>query len=193
MLLAPALLLLLSACGPEEGYPRPKVWPKPTEPPPASPIYHDVQETMPGEEEIARDAAERPARLEEAVATVLEVGDKLERETVFVYVLPELLQVEPQRVVDLHARLQPGEARATLRTEIAQLWASRDPVAATRWMKSLTEEERKAAAMVAVRTLVPWDPRTAVSLADELELELENDAGIRKLLRAGPARESAAN
>jgi hypothetical protein len=119
------------------------------------------------------------------VEGVLKDGDMLARETVFVYVLPELLQVEPQRLVDLHARLAPGEARETLRTEIAQLWASTDPPAVARWMKSLKDEERRSAAVTAVTRIAAWDPQTATALANEFDIE--RDDGIRKLLRSvGP-------
>lgn len=193
-LLVSTLLLLSTACSSEEeGYKRPDIWPKPTDPVPASPIYHDIKEKMPSEEEIARDAAEHNASLEQAVESVLKDGDMLERETVFVYVLPELLQVEPQRLVDLHARLEPGEARDTLRTEIAQLWASSDPPAAVRWMKTLKDDERRAAAVVAVTTLAPWDPHTAVALAKDFELT--DDGGVSKLLRtiAAGDQDSTAN
>jgi hypothetical protein len=202
-ILATSLLLVSTACSPEDAarrpeqgtYQRPKVWPKPTEPEPASPIYHDVDEKVPTEEEIGRDMADHNAQLEAAVEGALENGDMLVRETVFVHVLPELLQVEPKRLIDLHARLEPGEARTTLRNEIAQLWASKDPAAASRWIKSLGENERRAAAATAVTTIVAWDPRTAATLA--AEFGLDRDDGIRKLLKSvGPAavgREAATN
>lgn len=203
MILATTLLLTSTACSPEDAarhpeqgtYKRPKIWPKPTEPEPASPIYHDVDEKVPTEEEIARDIDDHNAQLEAAVEGVLKDGDMLARETVFVYVLPELLQVEPKRLTELHARLAPGEARTTLRNEIAQLWASKDPPAASRWIKSLGEDERRAAATTAVTTIAAWDPRTAAALA--VEFDLERDVGIRKLLESvGPAaagREAATN
>ncbi|HUQ09114.1 MAG TPA: hypothetical protein VM146_02275 [Steroidobacteraceae bacterium] len=202
-LLATTLLLTSTACSPEDAarhpeqgtYKRPKIWPKPTEPEPASPIYHDVAEKVPSEEEIARDIGDHNAQLEAAVEGVLKGGDMLERETVFVYVLPELLQVEPQRLIDLHARLEPGEARTTLRNEIAQLWASKDPPAAAQWIKSLGEKEQHAAAVTAVTTIAAWDPRTATALA--AEFDVARDDGIRKLLKSvGPdaaGREAATN
>ena len=192
-LLATTLLLVSTACSPEDAarhpeqgtYKRPKIWPKPTDPEPASPIYHDLDEKVPTEEEIARDIADHNAQLEAAVEGVLKDGDMLSRETVFVYVLPELLQVEPRRLVDLHARLAPGEARETLRTEIAQLWAATDPAAAARWMKSLGDPERRAAAVTAVTRIAAWDPKTATALADEFGIG--RDDGIRKLLKSvGP-------
>jgi hypothetical protein len=202
-LLATTLLLTSTACSPEDAarhpeqgtYKRPKVWPKPTEPEPASPIYHDVDEKVPTEDEIARDLDDHNAQLEAAVEGVLKDGDMLARETVFVYVLPELLQVEPQRLIDLHARLPPGEARTTLRNEIVQLWASKDPPAASRWIKSLDDDEQRAAAVTAVTTIAAWDPRTAAALAVEFDVERNDD--IRRLLKSvGPGavgREAATN
>jgi hypothetical protein len=179
-LLAVTLITLSTACSPEEGYKRPKVWPKPTEPPPASPIYHDVDEKMPSEEEIERAAGEYYSILETELERALMGNDLVRRETVFVHILPELLQVEPDRVIALHARLKPGEPRETLGTEIAQLWASSDAPAAARWMRTLEEDERRSAAMAAVTTLAPWEPRAALQIADEFDLEKEKT--LRELL-----------
>lgn len=179
--LALVVLTLGTACSAEEeGYKRPKVWPKPTEPPPASPIYHDVDEKMPSEEDLEREAAELPGILEEGLEDALLGDDSARREAAIVLILPELLQVEPRRVTDLHARLKPGEPRRTLGTEIAQYWTSSDPVAAARWIRSLEGDERRSAAMTAVTTLAPWDPGVALQLADEFDLEKEE--ALRKLL-----------
>jgi hypothetical protein len=202
-LFAAALLVSSTACSPEDRarhpeqgtYQRPKAWPKPTEPEPASPIYHDVDEKIPTEGEIARDVADHNAQLEAAVEGALEHGDMLTRETVFVYLLPELLQVEPKRLTDLYARLERGEARSTLRNEIAQLWASKDPAAASKWIKSLDDADQRAAAIAAVSSIAAWDPRGAAAMA--VEFDVERDDGIRKLLKAvGPGavgREAATN
>lgn len=179
-ILAVTLFTLSSACSPEEGYKRPKVWPKPTEPPPASPIYHDVAVKIPTEEEIDREAAEYPQMLETELAGALGSDDIVRRETVFTHILPVLLQVEPKRVTDLYARLEPGKQRETLRTEIAQLWASSDPAAAVGWMRTLEEGDRRAAATVAVTTLASWEPRAALQIAEEFDLEKEE--ALRKLL-----------
>jgi hypothetical protein len=177
-----ALLLTLSmACSPqadvkgtpesEGGYKRPKVWPKPTEPPPASPIYHDVEGKVPTEEEIERAAGEHNAMLEAGIEGALLEGDLVTREIAFAQLLPELLQVEPQRLIALHARMKPGEPRDTLRQEMARYWASSDPAAASQWMKSLEGEERRSAVVAAVTTLAVWDPTTALSLVAEFDLE----------------------
>jgi hypothetical protein len=180
VLLAAALVALGAACGPSANEVR--HWPKPTPPPDASPIYHDVQEHIPTEEEIERQALEHPAQLESSVESALRGGDAAQRETAFVFQLPELLQVAPGRVVALHARLEPGEARDQLRTEIARLWIGRDPRAAVSWMKSLDGEERRAAVVVAATELAPYAPREATQLLDQFGLGGEER--LRKMISA---------
>ncbi len=161
---------------------RPKVWPKPTEPPPASPDYHELEERVPSEEDIEREAGEHNAVLERHIERALLGNDAQEREAAFVYLLPELLQVDPDRVVGLMSRLKPGEARDTLRTEVAQLWVHQDPAAAMRWMKSLDEPERRGAAIVAVTALAPYEPVQANTIAREFDVRSEET--VRRLLSA---------
>jgi hypothetical protein len=161
---------------------RPKVWPKPTEPPPASPNYRDTKERMPSEEDIERDARERPAMLEREIERALLAGNAEQRETAFAVLLPELLQVEPRRLVDLVARMEPGEPRDTLRVEIASLWIQQDAQAATRWLKSLDKGDRREAAVAAVTSLAPSDPDQARALVREFDLG--RDARLRELLSA---------
>jgi hypothetical protein len=176
-----ALLAFGLACSAkEEGYPRPDVWPRPTDPPPASPVYHDVEEPVPSEEDIARDAREHNEQMAQEIASALATKDAVRRETVFAYLLPELLQVEPQRLVDLHAGLEAGGARDLLRTEMAEQWSTSNPVAAARWMNSLEDDELRAAAMAALTGLAPREPQTALALAAQLGLEKEER--FRKLL-----------
>lgn len=186
---------LSTACSSETDgtYVRPKIWPKPTEPEPASPIYHEVDEWIPSEEDIAREARDHNALLTEELARALSTKDLIRRETVFVHILPELLQVEPQRLVELHARLEPGDSRELLCTEMAEQWSSSDPVAAARWMKSLEKEERHSAAVAALTNLVSREPATALLLADALDLEKGDP--VRRLLAPlnKPEREAASN
>ncbi len=99
--------------------------------------------------------------MEKALSTT----DIVRRETVFVHIVPELLQVEPQRLIDLHAGLEPGPQREMLRAEMAAQWTNSDPVTATRWMKSLESGERREAAVVAVTSLAFHDPRAALALS----------------------------
>jgi len=184
--LALALVFLGTACGSDNDGPftdiskRPDVWPKPTDPPPASPIYHDVKERVPTEEEIERESRERPATLAAGIEGALLQGDTLQKETAFVYLLPELLQVEPARLLEMHARLEQGPARRQLASEIARQWMSSDPAAATRWIKGLEGDDRRAAVTAAVGDLAPWAPGTARALAEGAGMGQE--AEVRKLL-----------
>ncbi|MES1262858.1 MAG: hypothetical protein ABUL69_00780, partial [Peristeroidobacter soli] len=164
----------------EGTYQRPKIWPKATEPPPASPIYHEIDEWIPSEDDIAREAADHNALLAAEVEKALSTTDIVRRETVFVHIVPELLQVEPQRLIDLHAGLEPGPQREMLRAEMAAQWTNSDPVTATRWMKSLESGERREAAVVAVTSLAFHDPRAALALADEFEIQHEEP--VRRLM-----------
>ncbi len=151
----------------------PRKWPKATPPPPPSPIYHDLKEVMPTEEEIARAAEEHTARLQQEIEQALANKDKDRIEAVFVFLLPELLQVEPDRVVAMVAAQKPGESRDRLRDAVARQWVVMDLRAATDWMKSLEDADRRAAAKTALTTLRPIDPSQATLLAQELSVEAE--------------------
>jgi hypothetical protein len=187
ILSATALLALSTACipkeerKPEEAYPRPKgEWPKPTEPPPASPVYHDVDEWIATEEDIARADRDHNTLLTQEIEEALTTKDLVRRENAFVYLVPELLQVEPQSLVALHAKLKAGPERDLLRQEMAQIWSSSNTVAAARWMRSLDDDELRRAALEALTTLAEHEPFKAISLADDLGLA--KDEGVRKLL-----------
>jgi hypothetical protein len=179
VLVGATLVALGAACGPSANEAR-RPWPKPTPPPDASPIYHDVQEHIPTEEEIEREAREHPARLESGIEGALRGGDAQQRETAFVFMLPELLQVEPGRAVALHARLDAGGARDQLRTEIARQWIGRDLAAAVSWMKALGGDERRAAVVVAATELAPYAPREALQLVETFGYGREES--LRKLI-----------
>jgi hypothetical protein len=161
---------------------RPKVWPKPTEPPPASPDYQDVNEPVPTEADIDRAIQEYTTKAEQTIERALLAGDAQRREAVFSYLLPELLQMEPDRVLGLLARLEPGPPRDMLRKEIAQLWIHQDAAAAARWLKSLDETERRETAITAVTSLAPFEPAQASAIARELEVGSEER--VRRLLTA---------
>lgn len=147
-----------------------KPWPKPTPPPPPSPIYHLSPERAQTEEEIAQQASTRYQRNELEIERALQGRDAQQREAVFTFLLPELIQVEPKRVVALFDRQKPGEARDTLRTEIARQWTARDLDAAVAWMKSLDERERRDSAATAVNSIAPYAPAVANRLAREFDL-----------------------
>jgi hypothetical protein len=179
-----AMLIAVSSAhcaDPLEGtYERPKVWPKATPPPDASPIYRDLEEPVPGEKEIEDDAASYYGRMASQFAAALTSGDAQRREAATVFLLPELLQVEPERVVDLHEGLVPGASRDLLRTEIARQWSSQDLRAAGMWMKSLKEAERRLAVYEAVDSLLAYEPGQAMALIREFGLE--KDERLRKRL-----------
>jgi hypothetical protein len=150
-------------------------WPKPTPPPPPSPIYTPSREPVQTEAEIEQQASEHNARLEMEIERALISKDAQRRETVFTFLLPELLQVDPARVVAMVARQGPGEARATLLNEVSRQWLACDPGEAVRWMKSLPEAERRSSAASAVESILAYGPAEAAALADEF--------GISNLMR----------
>ncbi len=189
-LITATLVALGAACWIQAREPR-RVWPKPTPPPPASPIYHDVEETMPTEADIEREAREHPARLEEAIQDAVNSRDSQWREAAFVFLLPELLQVEPQRLVDLVARQKPGPARDLLRTELTQSWIGSDARAAVAWIKSLDDVEQKASALTALNTVAPVDPLQAIALALEFDVGLR-DGTLDRLVQHWAADDPAA-
>jgi hypothetical protein len=147
-----------------------KPYPKPTPPPPPSPIFTPAAEPAPTAEQIAAYAEGHNDLLVTEIERALATRNTLQREAAFTFLLPELLQVAPDLVVKMVARQDPGEARETLRTEVAQLWVSRDPAAAIAWMKSLDEHERRASARSAVAAIAPYDPAQAIAVADEFGL-----------------------
>lgn len=163
---------------------RPKVWPKATEPPPASPVYKDVREDVPDEADIERAASEHAARVEGEIDKSLDSSDPNRREAVLVFLLPELLQVEPERVRNLIARAGSGAKGDLLRVEVARLWISQDAGAAVEWLKSLDGDDRRAAVLAAVAELAPYEPVRALQLAREFALE--KDESLRKLLSIAP-------
>ena len=113
-------------------------------------------------------AAGHNARLADELESALLSKDFRRREAAFVFILPELVQVDAQRVVEMVARQPSGEPRDTLRTELTRAWIARDPESATKWMKTLPDEERRASGAAAVEFMLPQSPSRAAALADEL-------------------------
>lgn len=146
-------------------------WPKATPPPPPSPIYQEVDEPMPTPEQIARAAAEHTARLQFEIEQALAGDDDDRVESMFVFLLPELLQVEPDRVVNMVAKMKPGEPRNRLRDAVARQWVVMDQHATTQWIRGLDEDDRRASARQSLATLRPIDPAAATILARDLALE----------------------
>jgi hypothetical protein len=148
-----------------------KPWPKPTPPPPPSPIYHPAPDRAPSAEEIEAEAATHNRRVALEIERALRARDPRGREAVFTFLLPELIQVEPRLVVEMIAAQEPGEARDTLRTELAQQWISRDRDAAIGWMKTLDENERRASAYSAMRAIAAAAPEQAIYVADVFDVD----------------------
>ena len=143
-------------------------WPKPTPPPPPSSVYTPSKERAATVEEIDQSARSHNEQLELAIARSLVAKDPRQRETAFTFLLPELLQVEAKRVVELVARQPRGGVRDLLRDEVARVWIQTDEAAAINWIKSLEEGDRKSAAGAAVAVIASRDPAGAFELADDL-------------------------
>ena len=159
-----------------------KPWPKPTPPPPASPVFLPSKEHALSVEEIERAASSHNQQLELAIERSLVAKDPQQRETAFTFLLPELLQFEPKRVVALVAKLAPGEVRNLLRDQVARVWIQTDERAAIDWMKSLDEAERNSAANTAVAEIASRNPAGAVELADELGVT-RDDGSLEHLVQ----------
>jgi hypothetical protein len=152
-----------------------KPYPKATPPPDPSPVFADSKEPVPDEAEIESWARDHNAQLERQIERALLAGDPQQREAVFTFLLPELLQLEPQRVVAMATRLEPGEPRDTLRTEVAQQWISRDRDAAIAWMKSIEDPATRAhLAQAAVDSLAAIAPEQAIYVAQQLDVGTDN-------------------
>jgi hypothetical protein len=132
-------------------------------------------------DERAPEAAD-PQQLALEIERALVATDTRQRETAFAQMLPELLVSEPQRVVELLARQQPGEARDALREEITRQWIQRDPAAAMEWMRSLADAERRASATTAMRTLAAYAPVQAIQVAEEFGVGLD-DGSLEHLVQ----------
>lgn len=159
-----------------------KPWPKATPPPPPSPIYIPVKEDVPTEEQIAAEAESHNRDVAMQIERSLSSQDPHRREAAFTYLVPELLQLEPQLLLEMLERQKPGEARDVLRTEIARQWISTDRDATIAWMKSLESAERQPAAYIAVKTIAAAAPEQAVYVADQFGLGRE-DGYVEKLVQ----------
>jgi hypothetical protein len=145
-----------------------KPWPKPTPPPPASAVFTPSKEHAPSAEEIEHAASSHYQQLELAIERSLVAKDPQQRETAFTFLLPELLQVEPKRIVAMVVRQEPGDVRDLLRDEVARVWIQADERAAVDWIKTLDDAERSSAATTAVAVIASRNPGGAIELADEL-------------------------
>jgi hypothetical protein len=164
-------------------------WPKATPPPPPSPIFTPAKEPAATVEEIERDAREHAARVALEIERALASRDAQAREAVFTFLLPELLQVDVARVVQLVARQEPGEARDTLRNEVARQWIGRDRDAAVEWIKSLQSPgERRASANEAMQSLAAFAPDQAIYVSDQFGIG-RDDGARNRLVRIWAERD----
>ena len=119
-----------------------------------------------GATSVAADA--RVQQIALAIDRALVARDPRQRETAFTFLLPELLELQPERVIVMVAQQEPGETRDALRDEVVRQWIVRDRDAAIAWMGSLDDEaERQASATLAMRTLAATSPAEAIEVADQ--------------------------
>src|SRR5690349_1642732 len=112
------------------------------------------------------DSRASDAQLDLAIERALVSNNPVLRDEAFNVALPELLDSNPERVIELVLR-QQGEPRDLLRDEVVRQWIRRDRDAAKIWMGSLDGEERNASAIVVMFTLAAIEPAQAVAVADE--------------------------
>jgi hypothetical protein len=113
----------------------------------------------------ARGRAEQIAL---AMERALVARDPQQRETAFAFLLPELIDIAPARVIALVARQEPGETRDALRDEVVRIWIVKDREAAVAWIGTLENEgELESAATTAMRTLAATKPAEAIDVADQ--------------------------
>jgi hypothetical protein len=133
-----------------------------------APVRSPTMQSAPSADEVASDAQERNRQLAMTIERALVSRDAQYRETVFNFILPELLREEPDRVIAMVTRQEPGEARDALRDEVARQWITKDPGAAVEWMNSLEQVDRTTSATIAMRTLAAINPAHAIAVADQL-------------------------
>jgi hypothetical protein len=141
---------------------------------PAAPMHAPARERAPAAADTAREQRAQTDLLALEIERALVSRDSRQRETAFDYLLPGLLQAEPGRVVAMVARQEPGEARDTLRTEVARRWIRQDRDAAIAWLKSLDEPERRASATAAVESIAASAPAQAIDVADQFGIGRDN-------------------
>ena len=131
-----------------------------------APVHSPMPENASAANEIISSEPDRNRQLGMAIERALVSRDPQHRETAFNVVLPELLREEPDRVIAMVARQEPGEARDALRDEVSRQWITKDRDAAIEWMNSLDQTERTASATIATRTLAATNPAQAIAVAD---------------------------
>jgi hypothetical protein len=135
-----------------------------------APINLPTVQSAPSVNESTSTAEERNRQLAIAIERALVSREPHQRETAFNFVLPELLREEPDSVIAIVARQEPGERRDALRDEVARQWITQDRDAAIEWMSSLEQTDRTASATIATRTLAAINPAQAIAIADQFSV-----------------------
>lgn len=138
--------------------------------PVATPVHASTMDRASAANEIGSGAEERNRQLAIAIERALVSRDVQYRETAFNFVLPELLRADPNRVIAMVARQEPGETRDALRDEVARQWITKHRDAAIEWMNSLEAADRRASATIAMRTLAAIEPAQAIAVADQFDI-----------------------
>jgi hypothetical protein len=146
------------------------------------PVYSPTIQSASSANEIASQAQERNRQLALAIERALVSRDPQHRDTALNFVLPELLREEPDRVIAMVARQEPGEGRDALRDEVARQWITKDRDAAIEWMNSLEQADRMASATIATRTVAASDPAQAIAVADQFGVG-RNDGSLEYIVQ----------
>lgn len=120
--------------------------------------------------ESGGDAREQHRQYALAIERALASSDPQQRETAFAMLLPELLAEDPAAAVQMMNRQSSGETRDALRDQMARRWVMQDRESALSWMETLDDDQRRAAATVAVRTLAAQSPEQAFAAADRFDI-----------------------
>lgn len=148
----------------------------------ASQSRDDVRANRVEEEQVNHGAA-RAEQIALAIERALVARDPRQRETAFAFLVPELVDTEPTRMIALVARQDPGETRDALRDEVVRDWIVRDRDAAVAWIGTLEDErELEAAATTAMRALAAIAPAGAIEVADQFGIG-RNDGSLEHLVQ----------
>jgi len=128
----------------------------------------------------APSAADQSRQLSSAIERALVAADPAMRETAFNVLLPELLELDASEAAAILERHREPASRVELREQLTRRWVVRDRDSATRWMRELPDEDRREAAVIAVRALAAQSPVQALELADEFAVG--RDDGTRDYL-----------
>jgi hypothetical protein len=188
-LISAAVLAVVTAWGAAHYFGSPIAHEPPTAPAALLPSRTGASAAIPAPPAAQRDrpAPERHRELALAIERALVAADAQQRETAFAFILPELIEQDPQRVVAMVARQEPGQTRDTLRDEVARQWITRDRDAAVAWMQSFDVAEREASATIAVRTLAARAPAQAITVADQFGIG-RNDGSLEHMVQIWATR-----